>query len=588
MSTEIYFSHGPDAADGLEALRQRELARRAALQAARARGERPAVIRSAPAQALNGDGDGPAEPRPDGTDPVTTTEKTVQAPRIPEGFADQEAWVRALAFAQRALPARTPGAPSVGELPARLLASAALEAVAQLEPVEGVALLVNADGHGLPVAEPAVAARARALLENHPLVLAGEAQTSWQIYQDEQRVREYKIPATRQKALLSVLPLPLLDDFIDEEWITAAPEPDGSPRTAYLRARLAPETLSDTELSLLGWRLERERREAGPGSEPGPDWPDAWRLLWRLQQRDARAVDEEWPALPRTVRGLLDELRAVRETGLVPRDLAADQALWPLLECLAPEARSDSKQFHGWLAVRRLLRALRHVHRAQIHGDHELAEAQRQTARDLAGRLAYASQPVRWEAQNIRAYLLAPTDPAEGAACLTHDAESHLPRQNELGEQAVATLISNRAFLEQRRPSDRDRPVNPYLILGVEDGSPDWKQSWRALRRELDESGRIMANQAKDAIEAAQREDKDTWRLTVPLAPGRWTAPASVSHRLDLPAQPVERATEPPTESDRQWARTAAAHEIITMATSRLPQAAKHPAATCDPESSAQ
>ncbi|WP_374776515.1 hypothetical protein OG756_30880 [Streptomyces sp. NBC_01310] len=583
MGTSISFSHGPDPAEDLEALKQRELARRIALQTARARGERPAVIRSSPARA----GEGAARSPAAGTDGGAPARVTAAALLVPEGFVGQEAWDRALVFARRVLPAPASGAPGLGEMSARQLASDVLEASARLEPFEAVALLVEAADHGLPVADPVATARARALLKDDPLPLPGEPETSWQVYQDERRLQEFQLPAGRQKPLLSVLPIPVLDDFIDEEWITAAPEPDGSPRTAYLRARLVPEALSDGELSLLNWRLERERREAGPGSEPGPAWPDSWSLLLRLQQGDAQAVEEDWPVLPRTVRELLNELRTVSETGRVSRHLAEDQALWPLLERLAPEARSESKEFYGWLAVRRLLRALRHLHRAEIRGDQELAEVQRQAAWDLTGHLAFASQAVRWEAQNARAYLSAGPDPAEAARCLAHDAESHPPRQQELGDAAVSRLLGNRSFLERHRPSDRDRLVNPYLVLGVEDGSTEWKRSWRALRRELDESGCVRINQAKDAIESAQREDRDAERLVIPLAPHRWADPTAVSHRLGLPAEPVERATEPPSESDREWARAAAAREIITLATSRLPQAAGHPVAPCDPESSA-
>ncbi|MBK3583270.1 hypothetical protein JHN49_05895 [Streptomyces sp. MBT57] len=583
MGTGISFSDGQVPAEALEALKQRELARRIALQAARARGERPAVMRSSPAQAAEGAARSPAA----GTDGGAPARVTTAALLVPEGFAGQESWNRALTFARRVLPAPAPGSPGVGEMPAHRLASEVLEAAARLEPFEAVALLVEAADHGLPVTDPVATARARALLKDDPLPLPGEPETSWQVYQDERRLQEFQLPAGRQKPLLSVLPIPVLDDFIDEEWITAAPEPDGSPRTAYLRARLVPEALSDAELSLLSWRLERQRREAGPGSEPGPDWPDSWGLLLRLQQGDAQAVDEDWPVLPRAVRGLLNELRTVRESGRVSRHLAEDQALWPLLERLAPEARSESKEFYGWLAVRRLLRALRHLHRAEIRGDQELAEVQRQAAWDLTGHLAFASQAVRWEAQNARAYLSAGSDPAGAARCLAHDSESHPPRQHELGDTAVSRLLGNRSFLERHRSSGRDRLVNPYLVLGVEDGSAEWKPAWRALRRELDESGCVRINHAKDAIESAQREDRDAERLVIPLAPHRWTAPTAVSHRLCLPAEPVERATEPPSESDREWARAAAAREIITLATSRLPQAAEHPVAPCDPESSA-
>ncbi|MFD8020807.1 hypothetical protein ACFV6G_10315 [Streptomyces lavendulae] len=583
MSTGISFSHGPDPAEDLETLRQRELARRIALRAARARGERPAVMRSAPAQAA----EGAARPPAAGTDPGAAARMPAAAVLVPEGFAGQEAWDRALAFARRVLPAPVPGSPGLDGMPARRLASEVLKAAARLEPFEAVALIAEGADHGLSLVDPVAAARARALLKDDPLPLPGEPETSWQVYQDERRLQEFQLPAGRQRPLLAVLPLPVLDDFIDEEWITAAPEPDGSPRTAYLRARLVPEALSEAELSLLNWRLERQRREAGPGTEPGPDWPDSWRLLLRLQQSDAQAVDEDWPVLPRAVRGLLNELRTVRGTGRVPRHLAEDQALWPLLERLAPEARSESKEFYGWLAVRRLLRAIRHLHRAEIHGDQELAEAQRQAAWDLTGHLAFASQAVRWEAQNARAYLSAASDPAGAARYLAHDAESHPPRQHELGDTAVSRLLGNRSFLEKHRPSDRDRLVNPYFVLGVEDGAAEWKPAWRALRRVLDESGCVRINQAKDAIESAQREDRDTERLVIPLAPHRWAAPSAVSHRLGLPAEPVERATQPPSESEREWARAAAAREIIALATSRLSEAAGHPVAPCDPESSA-
>ncbi|WP_030388388.1 hypothetical protein [Streptomyces sp. NRRL S-241] len=576
-------SHGPDPSEALEALKQHELARRIALQAARARGERPAVLRSSPTRAEEGATQSPAA-EADGGAPVQVP--TAAMP-VPEGFAGQEAWDRALTLARRVLPAPAPGSPELREMPALRLAAVVLEAAARLEPFEAVALLVEAADDGLPVADPVATARARALLKDDPLPLPGEPDTSWQVYQDERRVQEFQLPAGRQRPLLSVLPIPVLDDFIDEEWITTAPEPDGSPRTAYLRARLVPEALSDGELSLLNWRLERERREAGPSSVPGPDWPDSWCLLLRLQQGDAQAVEEDWPVLPRTVRGLLNELRTVRETGRVSRHLAADQALWPLLERLAPEARSESKEFYGWLAVRRLLRALRHLHRAEIRGDQELAEAQRQAAWELTGHLSFASQAVRWEAQNARAYLSAGEDPAEAARCLAHDAESHPPRPQELGDTAISRLLGNRSFLERHRPSDRDRLMNPYLVLGVEDGSAEWKRSWRVLRRELSESGCVRINQAKDAIESAQREDRDAERLVIPLAPHRWAAPTAVSHRLGLPAEPVERATEPPSETDREWARAAAAREIITLATTRLPRAAEHPVAPCDPESSA-
>ncbi|MFF3600894.1 hypothetical protein [Kitasatospora indigofera] len=552
----------PEPANELEALRQRELARRTALAEARARGERPPLCSGGRTSPLAATERGPGQAGSTAAAPV----------RVPEGFTDAGAWTEALAFAQPVLNGASLEAGPASGLTARELAAEIVQAASGLAPVAGVAVLAEADGHRIPVLDPPAAARARALLANTPTAVPGAAGSAWQVYQDEQSIDEFHVSETRQKALLSVLPLTLLDDFVDEEWITAVPEPDGSSRAVYLRARLAPDTLSGEELSQLDWPLERERRAVGAGAEPGPDWPDSWRLLFRLQRADAGAVTEEWLGLPPGVRRLLDELREVRRTGQVGQDLAADRSLWLLLERLAPDSCGGSRQFTGWLGVRRMLRAVRHGQRAELHGETERAERMRAAARECADRLEHGPQTVRWEARNVRAYLLAADDPGRAAPWLELDAESRPPRLQELGESAAHALQRNRRHLESRPRSERNGPLNPYLVLGVEDASPDWKQSWRTLRRELDESGKVAVNQAKDAIEAAQRGHGEVARFVLPLAPRRWAVPSGTSRRFELPAEPMGRLTEPPSEADRAWARDAAAHEIIKSAADLLSQ----------------
>jgi hypothetical protein len=123
-------------------------------------------------------------------------------------------------------------------------------------------------------------------------------------------------------------------------------------------------------------------------------------------------------------------------------------------------------------------------------------------------------------------------------------------------------------------------------VLGVPDGADDWKKAWRALRKELDDSGRVRINRAKDMIEKAEREQQEVPWFAVPLAPHRWKDPTGTSHRLELPPEPLQRLTKPPTDSDREWSRTEAAREIVTRATERLSPAAEDPAALEDPESS--
>ncbi|MEU1502755.1 hypothetical protein [Streptomyces sp. NPDC005732] len=578
MTAGIPLGAGQNEQVRLEELRQREIARRLALRQARAQGrtvgEAPqfAETASSPAPVLSPQ----KQPEPE----------PVMPQPVPEGFADREAWERARPFAEIMLPDALKA--ETGTLSAQKLARAAADAATrQDDPVKGVSLLLMAQDHGLDVLNGRLNDRARALLEDKPLPLLGEPGSMWQIYQDDRRLMETNLSAPRQRALLAKLPRPLLDDYIDEEWIGAVPDHDGTSRAAYFRARLDPASLTDEEMDLLAWPLERERREAGPGTEPGRDWPQDWSLLVRLQANDAKAIAEEWTDLLPPTQKLLDALREVRRTGEIPDDLVADERLWVLLERINPRVRSGSnKRFNGWIGVRALIRAVRQMHRALLRGDGETAEQRRKAALTMAARLRHHSQPVRWEAQNVHAYLRAGQEMTESLKLLEQDAEGRPPVRDQLGGGAVAMLRKNRSFLEDRPLGERDQPLNPYLVLGVPDGADDWKKAWRALRKELDDSGRVRINGAKDMIEKAEREQQEVPRFAVPLAPHRWKDPTGTSHRLELPPEPLQRLTAPPTDSDRAWSRSEAAREIITRATERLSLAAEDPAALEDSESS--
>ncbi|MGW3314619.1 hypothetical protein [Streptomyces fungicidicus] len=577
MTAGIPLGAGQDEQARLEELRQREIARRLALRRARAQRAPGEALRAVEAVG------GPAPVVPPQKQPEP---EPVMPQPVPEGFADREAWERARSFVEIVLPDALKA--EIGTLSAQKLAQAAADVASrQDDPVAGVSLLVMAQDHGLDVFSGQLDDRARALLEDKPLPLLGEPGSIWQIYQDDRRLMETNLPAPRQRALLARLPRPLLDDYLDEEWIGAVPERDGTSRAAYFRARLDPASLTDEEMDLLAWPLERERREAGPGTEPGRDWPQDWRLLVRLQAGDAKAIAEEWTDLLPPTRKLLDALREVRRTGEVPDDLVADERLWVLLERIHPSVRSaTNKGFNGWIGVRTLIRAVRQMHRALLHGDDETAEQRKRAALTMAARLRHHSQPVRWEAQNVWAYLRAGQEIKESLELLERDAEGRPPARDQLGAGTVAPLRKNRSFLQDRPLGEHDQPLNPYLVLGVPDGEGDWKRAWRALRKELDDSGRVRINRAKDMIEKAEREQQEVPRFAVPLAPHRWSNPVGTSHRLELPPEPLQRLTEPPTDSDRVWSRTEAAREIITRATERLSPAAEDTAAFEDPESS--
>ncbi|MFI5875533.1 hypothetical protein ACIBAH_24335 [Streptomyces sp. NPDC051445] len=572
MTTGAPLGAGHDDHIRLEELRQREIARRLALCQARTIGKAPQGTEAAGSAA-------PVVPLQKQLEPV------VPQP-VPEGFIDRHAWERARSFAEIVLPEALQA--ETGTLSAQKLAQAAADAASlQDDPVSGVSLLVMAQDHGLDVFNDRLDDRARAVLEDEPLPLPGEPGSMWQIYQDDRRLMETNLSAPRQRALLAKLPRPLLDDYIDEEWIGTVPERDGTSRAAYFRARLDPASLTDEEMDLLAWPLERERREAGPGTDPGRDWPQDWRLLVRLQANDVKAIAEEWTDLLPPTQKLLDTLREVRRTGEIPDDLVADERLWVLLERIRPGVRSSSnKKFNGWIGVRTLIRAVRQMHRALLRGDGETAEQRRKAALTMAARLRHHSQPVRWEAQNVHAYLRASQEMTESLKLLEQDAEGRPPAREQLGGGAMATLRKNRSFLEDRPHGERDQPLNPYTVLGVSDGADDWKKAWRALRKELDDSGRVRINRAKDMIEKAEREQQEVPRFAVPLAPHRWKDPTGTSHRLELPPEPLQRLTRPPTDSDRAWSRTEAARETITRATDRLSPAAEDTAAPENPESS--
>ncbi|MER6325277.1 hypothetical protein [Streptomyces coelicoflavus] len=572
---------GQDEQTRTEELRRREIARRLALQQARAQRQTMSDAARSPqsAQAVRG-GSAPLVP------PRREPEAEISRP-VPDGFADRQSWERACSFAELMLPDVLKTAQTEA-LSAQQLARAAADAAFRMDDsVEGVSLLVMAQDHGLDVFDGRLEDRARALLEDKPLPLPGEPASMWQIYQDDRRLMETSLTAPRQRALLAHLPRPLLDDYLDEEWIGAVPEPDGTSRAAYFRARLDPASLTDEEMDLLAWPLERERREARPGQAPGRHWPQDWRLLVRLQAGDTRAVAEEWTDLLPPTQKLLDALHEVRRTGEASEELVADDRLWVLLERLYPGVRSaSSKKFNGWIGVRTLLRAVRQMHRARLHGDDETAEQRRRAALAMAVRLRHHSQPVRWEAQNVQAYLRAEQGTTESLALLERDAEGRPPVREQLGGDVVATLRKNRSFLEDGVRAERDQPLNPYLVLGVLDGADDWKKAWRALRKELDDSGRVRINRAKDMIESAGRERQEVFRFALPLVPRRWADPTGTSHRLGLPPEPLQRLTGPPTERDRAWSRTEAAREIISRATEHPFLAAEDSAAPADQESS--
>ncbi|MFF4829393.1 hypothetical protein ACFY20_42120 [Streptomyces sp. NPDC001312] len=375
------------------------------------------------------------------------------------------------------------------------------------------------------------------------------------------RLTQYgRVPAEGQQRLAQCLPLPVVDDLVDDGHLAVKAVPEDGDRRLYLQARLAPSQVDLEDLHGLGWTEEQARRE--------------FRI--RLARGDVAVLDE--------ARGLTDEqlrlaadLAQARATGRIPSELSARRWLWPALERLAPQAAVNlrrDKAFGSWYVVRRMHRALRAAHREQLLRDHKRADALLKRAQNDANALRDIWTPGSWEAKNLLAYLLVlnPTGDQpydEALEVISPVAPGRGLREDQLPGAGRTHLEHNRTVLRQlQRHREDDHLLNPYLVLGVPDDAPTqvWKERWRALRRALDDDGEAAVNQAKDAIQARERGRAPAEPFLVPLMPQRWANPAAGAAATGAGAPPMPRRTAAPTQQERDYARDQAARGVIRAA----------------------
>ncbi|WP_328982417.1 hypothetical protein OG258_43105 [Streptomyces mirabilis] len=563
MTAESLFSHADQATGGAasretltrQQLLERERSRRMALIAERTRGG--AAANESPASADEG-----------GTTPPKSA--------LPAGFETEERWQDALGVAADIAGAvRQAGHPSDvlergrDELEADDLARAVVEAVRFLPPFEGVRLLTAAHQAQMPVLRDEQARHAQLLIEGLPNKESGGqrppegrepdsvVEHAWRLYADSERLRYSTVGTDEQRELLEYLPLPVIDDLIDAGRLTARAVPDDGARRLYLQARLTPSDVDREGLEELGWHDELARRE----------------FHTRLADGDISVLEQE-TGCTRSQRELISALKEVSRTGRVTPHLADKRWLWRALERLAPQTpinlRRD-KAFAPWLLVRRIQRALRLAHQAHIRGEDQKYETMLRTAWNDAKALQGSWTLAGWEAKNVIAYLLAlhgDTGPRyeDALDALSPEPGSGL-REDRLSGQARHHLEANRDVLRKlMRQRDRSHVLNPYLVLGVTDGTEDWKGRWRELRRTLDMDGESLVNEAKDAIEALERGHASVPSYTVLLMPEKWANPRAEAPELSRGALPLPRQTASATEDERQFARQQAAAAIVGAA----------------------
>ncbi|MFF9602383.1 hypothetical protein ACF1GY_08885 [Streptomyces sp. NPDC014684] len=497
-------------------------------------------------------------------------------PVLPAGYESEERWQEATAAAVR-IASAVRGAGHLsgaldGEfqgLAAEGLARAVVEAVRPLPPGEAVRLLSEAQQAGIPVLAGDQAVRARLLLTGLPNQeppgrvpdegeTESETERAWRLYAASDRLRYSSITAHEQQELVEYLPLPVVDDLIDAGRLTARAVPsEGRPRRLYLQARLSPWDVDQDDLRELGWHSELARRD----------------FYARLTDGDVSVLAQE-SELTSSQRKLAAALRRVRDSGHVPADLAEKRWLWSALERLAPQnpvnLRRD-KTFGPWLLVRRIHRALRLAHQAQLRREEQKYETMLRAAWNDATALQVSWTAAGWEARNALAYLLV-LQGTDGPRCeealdvLSPGPASGI-REDRLPGPARHRLESNRDVVRQlARQRDKSHLLNPYLVLGVPDGASDWKSRWRELRCTLDIDGEALVNEAKDGIDALERGRASVPLYALPLMPDRWTQPQAVPSEYRSGALPLPRRSSPPSDAETQFAREGAAAAIIVSA----------------------
>ncbi|KWW97646.1 hypothetical protein TH66_19035 [Carbonactinospora thermoautotrophica] len=495
-----------------------------------------------------------------------------------------------------ALEAAAEGRP-VPDLPDAFVAYAA-EAE---DSIGALAALLRATRAGLPVLPANLIARARHLAEgkDEPWQVASDPEfdgPAWLLHRQVSALAfgVRRIDETYLRSILATAPLPFVDDLIDQRIIqgdvTELIHELESTRRDYLLARLSPGKLDDDALARLGWSDEQRRRALLEGDEvpPEPDGHDLWSALAALRDGGWSALDDLGDLVPAEDRPVVAALHQAHLSGQVDAALAADRTLWPLLESVLPEEKPirPLTAFHAWAGMRRAYELLVDGHAAQPHnprGNPQLLNQAYAQAKLLMTRtLPKKAWLLRLEAGNLLAYLLAfGSRLAEAKDLLISLREDYRngAKKRMVPNTAWAALKANLSLLNKwserqyvTREEVREEAMNPYFVLGLPHGSPEWNRRWAQLRRSLDTDGKIVINRAKDRIKASAQAGRSLPFFAVPLDMAALRAPENATGLLRPAPRPLPRRTDRPSPEEQAWSRRAAATELLARLRDRRRQ----------------
>ncbi|GAA4211645.1 hypothetical protein [Microbispora amethystogenes] len=369
--------------------------------------------------------------------------------------------------------------------------------------------------------------------------------------------------------LIPKLPLPIVDDLVD---IGVLGQDDGpwtyrkdTYESAYLRARLVPESITRADAEHISWAENVARHAFLDGDAvTGDDLLEILAALYAGANVDHFALRAMLPPLQRQ---LINDVMDGMSVGKWPEHVASDRKLWRLLD--AQWARSMQEhdenrgaktsrgsrlinatdgEFNAWRAfcatyrsildghIDRAVRQAESLEKADVHSDDLKAE--------INNMLAYLAQrPDQWKDEDLE------------------KAETLLDRVRHLHPAVEDNLdiVHNRKLISV---NNRTSWENPYFVLGLPHGDPDWNARWRDLSTDhRDDIEKLAAlNDAWHRLTEAEKFGMPFFAL--PLDPAILEFPEGRSPALIPPLQPLPRRTETGVE-DLQFLKSLAAPDLL-------------------------
>lgn len=393
------------------------------------------------------------------------------------------------------------------------------------------------------------------------------------------------VPNAVLAQVLPWAPLSVLDDLVDHGGLLPEDKPWEARDEAeglYLRARLAPGTISLKEAERLGWDDFLRRRAFLDGEvimrrEPEDVWDLLYDVVRDVQLSSLDALDA---ALPRAQQIELRNLKSGALHGQWSVDTVRDRGLWKLMAALWQPTTSVDPWRSDFYALVALNRAYELLKSGDLEGAGHQAKyfLQQRKGRSLSAEIVC-------EAYTIAAYVMAVTsvdaeNDRAGRERLAL-AEEYAGKAAETGgtvaERNLALVRTWRAT-----PKNRRGPMtNPFLELGLEHGADGWERHCRELFRryehEGDQTSQARLNRAEDRIDEALRHEAgfDVF-FQVPLDRSRYELPDAVPRQLVPPLQPMARRTPLTSGAELESIRARAAVELLDDFRSTAPYLDRH------------